>query len=130
MSTLSDRQHAFTHALADLFTWMKDQGYEWSLGDAWRSTDTLNCSHCGHELTYQGLLVYNGRSKTAKSAHLDRCALDVILWINGKPSNVGEDYRHLGEYWESLGGTWGGRFSVPKEQYASRVGWDPGHVEM
>lgn len=130
MSTLTDRQHAFTAALADHFAWMKDQGYEWSLGDAWRSTDTLICNHCGHEVTYQGLLVYNQRSKVKASTHNDRCAIDLILWVNGAPSNVGEDYRHLGEHWESLGGRWGGRYGVPLESYPQRIGWDPGHLEM
>lgn len=121
MSTLSDRQHAFSHALTDLFTWMKDQGYEWSLGDAWRSTDSLTCNHCGHEVTYQGLLVYNKRSKVTKSAHTDRCAMDLILWVNGTPSNLGSDYKPLGDKWIELGGTWGGNFKgFP----------DYGHFEM
>lgn len=121
MSVLTDRQHAFSHALADLFGWMKAQGYEWTLGDAWRSTDPLACSHCGHEVTYQGLLLYNHRSTVSKSTHNDRCALDIILWVNGAPSNTGSDYAAMGAKWVELGGRWGGSFkSFP----------DYGHVEM
>ena len=128
--SLSDRQHAFSHAIAELLYWMKQRGYQWSMRDCWRSTDTLACSHCGNELTYQGLLVYNKRSKTLKSAHTDGCALDLILWQNGQPVYDGDAYRPLGEYWEGLGGTWGGRFGLTKDAYGSKVGWDAGHFEL
>lgn len=110
MTPLVERQHAFAHALADLFQWMVVQGYEWSLGDAWRSTDELNCPKCGTAVTYQGLLKYNGRSKVRYSTHNDRCALDIVLWKDGEITYKGEDYKKIGEYWESIGGRWGGHF--------------------
>ncbi|EJY8354924.1 M15 family metallopeptidase, partial [Cronobacter sakazakii] len=34
------------------------------------------------------------------------------LFINGKYATRTEDYLPLGEYWESLGGSWGGRFKT------------------
>lgn len=116
--------------IGKLFTWMTDQGYTWVLGDAWRSTDKLSCAHCGREHSYQELLVYNKRSKTVKSKHCDRCAIDLIIFKDGKPQWTGDIYRAVGEYWESLGGRWGGRFGVTPDKYIDAVGWDPGHFEL
>lgn len=127
--TLSERQRRFSHLLADQFAWMKAQGMEWTLGDAWRSTDVLMCPDCGGDVTYQELLVYNGRSKVRKSEHNNRCAIDLILFVDGKPSLRGQDYRAMGEHWESLGGRWGGRFGLEPHEYETAVGWDPGHLE-
>lgn len=116
--------------LADHFAWMKTNGLVWTLGDAWRSTDELLCPHCATGVTYQELLRANGRSKVRTSTHNDRCAIDLIFWVDGRLSNHGEHYRAAGEHWESLGGRWGGRFGVDPSDYAVKVGWDPGHLEL
>ena len=128
--SLSARQQRFAHMLADQFAWMKAQGLTWTLGDAWRSTDELACPHCSTGVTYQELLRANGRSKVHVSTHNNRCAQDVIVWVDGHPSNKGEQYREMGEHWEKLGGRWGGRFGVEPADYAVKVGWDPGHLEV
>lgn len=128
--SLSERQQRFSHMLADQFAWMKAQGLLWTLGDAWRSTDELLCPHCATGVSYQELLKANGRSKVLVSRHNERCAIDLILWVNGKPSNLGEHYRAMGEHWEQLGGRWGGRFGVDPADYKVKVGWDPGHMEI
>ncbi|RAP72898.1 D-alanyl-D-alanine carboxypeptidase family protein [Candidatus Erwinia dacicola] len=36
--------------------------------------------------------------------------MDFNLFINGQYQTDSAAYLPLGEYWESLGGTWGGRF--------------------
>lgn len=126
----SDHQQEFSRTLALFLYWMTMEGYTWTMGDCWRSTDRLNCPHCGKEVTYQGLLVYNKRSKTLQSAHTERRAIDLIVWKDGTPCWDGAVYRPIGEKWEALGGKWGGRFGVPKDEYATRVGWDPGHFEL
>ena len=61
-----------------------------------------------------------GKSKTFNSKHLDSLALDVVLFRNGQPvwDSDDKDLVKLGEFWESLGGTWGGRW-----------GWDGCHFE-
>lgn len=69
------------------------------------------------------------RSKTLKGKHLDKLAADYTLFIAGKYIKNKEKYRPLGEYWESLGGRWGGRFGVKPQDYAVSVGWDSGHFE-
>lgn len=129
MTPLRDRQETFARTLAVFFPWMLEQGYHWTLGDAWRSTDELLCSHCGTPVTYQELLRYNGRSKTLQSKHTDRLAIDINLFINDKLASP-EDYRPLGEKWEQLGGRWGGRFSVDPKDYATKIGFDPPHFEL
>lgn len=125
-----EKQFQFTKMLGELFTWMTEQGYTWVLGDAWRSTDKLQCAHCGREHSYQELLVYNGRSKTLRSKHCDRCAVDITLFINGKPQWTGEPYRKIGEKWESMSGRWGGRFGITPDKYDLHVGFDPSHFEL
>ncbi|ELR1854532.1 M15 family metallopeptidase, partial [Escherichia coli O22:H8] len=54
-------------------------------------------------------------AKTGKgirnSLHTLRLAVDFNLFINGEYQTDTDAYRPLGEYWESIGGTWGGRFS-------------------
>ena len=47
-------------------------------------------------------------SKTSK--HHDRLAVDLNLFKDGKYLTDTEDYRCLGEYWQRLGGIWGGEF--------------------
>ncbi len=128
MTPLRDRQETFARTLAVFFAWMLEQGYHWSLGDAWRSTDELLCSHCGTPVTYQDLLVSNGRSKVRASAHTERRAIDLILWVDGKLA-VPDQYRPLAEKWELLGGRAGFRFGIDPKDYATKAGWDAGHFE-
>jgi hypothetical protein len=50
-----------------------------------------------------------------KSQHQKWLAMDFVI-VDEQGNCVWEDvpeYRVLGEYWESLGGTWGGRWSSP-----------------
>ena len=118
---MMDQQIAFAKTLGFFLHWMAENGYDWTMGDAWRSTDELACSHCGRMVTYQGLLVYNKRSKTQQSLHTQRRAVDIILVKDGQPVWDGEAYTPLGEKWELLGGKWGGHFkSFP----------DYGHFEL
>lgn len=68
-------------------------GYELSFGHA------LRCPDC--------------KVGSKHSLHRSRLAVDFNLFKNGKYLEDTESYRPLGEYWESLGGSWGGRFSSP-----------------
>ncbi len=46
-----------------------------------------------------------------KSAHKQKLAIDLNLFKGGKFLGATEDHRPLGEWWESQGGAWGGRFN-------------------
>lgn len=45
-----------------------------------------------------------------KSTHKAALAVDLNLYKNGQYLRSTESHRPLGEYWESLGGSWGGRW--------------------
>lgn len=115
-----EKQFQFSKMIGQLFNWMAEKEYHWTLGDAWRSTDKLQCAHCGWEHSYQELLVYNHRSQTLNSKHLDRLAVDIILFTPTKALAPAEDYLPLAEKWESLGGIAGYRFKFR----------DAGHFEL
>ena len=123
------KQFQFAKMTGYFFAWMADQGYDWSYGRAWESSDKLQCPHCGREHSQQEILVYNKRSKTLASKHLDRLAIDINLFEEGKLAPA-EAYRPLAEKWESLGGIAGFRFGVKKDEYDSKAGWDCGHFEL
>ncbi len=49
------------------------------------------------------------------SLHRDSLAIDLpLVWDDGS-YGTWDDYLPLGEYWESLGGSWGGRFNAGKD---------------
>ena len=87
--TLRQKQSKFTLMVGKLIIWAYKNGYELSFGDAYVSTRT------GH---------------IRASLHYDRLAIDLNVFKDGEYLQVGEEFTILGEYWESIGGTWGGRF--------------------
>jgi len=122
---ISDKQRTFAVRVGSLLTFCNREEIPVRFGDAFRSTDRLKCSHCDELVSYQELLFYNGRSKVKSGNHNLRLAIDLIF--DGENKDV--DCRKAGEYWESIGGGWGGRFGVKSEEFASKIGWDPGHFE-
>ena len=96
--TLGEKQRRFTRMLANLIKWAYDHGYELTVGDAYR--DPRLHGAVGVKLGY-------GRSY---SNHKIRLAMDFNLFKDGQFLQDTEDHRPLGEFWESLGGSWGGRF--------------------
>ena len=46
----------------------------------------------------------------SRSAHKLKLAIDLNLFKDGRFLSATEDHTPLGEWWESQGGTWGGRF--------------------
>lgn len=83
--------------VADLIVWAYDHGYELTFGEAWRTPEMA------------ALYAKQGKG-ISRSLHMDRLAIDLNLFKDGKFLTDTEDHRPLGEYWESIGGTWGGRF--------------------
>ena len=97
--TLGQKQRRFAHMVADLIVFAYENGYEVTLGDAYR--DPRLHGHVGEKKGYS----------SANSLHKDRLAIDLNLFKNGKFLTASEDHKMLGQYWESLGGSWGGRFN-------------------
>lgn len=88
--TLGQKQRRFSRMIAELILWAYDQGYEVTLGHA------LRCEKC--------------RTGKVNSLHKIKLAVDLNLFKDGHYLTTTEDHEPLGEYWESMGGAWGGRF--------------------
>ncbi|EFG3452646.1 M15 family metallopeptidase [Escherichia coli] len=95
--TLSEKQQLFTVMIGNLIHWAEEKGYRLTFGEAYRTPE-------------QAALNAKKGSGISNSLHTQRLAVDFNLFINGQYMTRTEDYRPLGEYWESIGGSWGGRF--------------------
>ena len=95
--TLSEKQQLFVSLIAQLIMWANDKGYRLTFGEAYRTPE-------------QAKLNTKSGAGIANSLHTQRLAVDFNLFVNGEYKTKTEDYLPLGEYWESLGGSWGGRF--------------------
>ena len=73
--------------VALLIQFAYEQGYEITFGDAWADG--------GHK---------DG------SFHYKRLAIDLNLFRDGRYLTSTESHRPLGEFWELIGGSWGGRW--------------------
>lgn len=97
--TLGQKQRRFTRMIGLLIEFAYQQGYELTFGDAYR--DTRVHGDVGVKKSYS----------SANSVHKSRLAVDFNLFKNGVYLTSTEDHQELGEFWESIGGTWGGRFN-------------------
>lgn len=101
--SLRERQSAFAKALALLILYAYQLGFEVTKEEG-TATPCPKCGHYGHK---EG------------SFHGKKLAEDLNLFKDGKYLDKTEDHRPLGEFWESLGGTWGGRFPDPDGNHYS-----------
>ena len=83
--TLREQQSKFALMVAKLILWAFDNGYEIALGDAYAKV--------GH---------------ISGSFHYQRLAIDLNLFKDGHYLTGTTEYKPLGIYWKSLGGSWGG----------------------
>lgn len=105
--SLGQKQRMFTLMVSELIQYAYDSGFEITLGDAYR--DPRVHGAVGVKKSYS----------SANSVHKERLAIDLNLFKNGKYLTATKDHRQLGEFWESLGGSWGGRFSNPDGNHYS-----------
>jgi hypothetical protein len=96
--TLRERQSKFTSMIPGLINQALELGFEVTLGDAYR--DPRLHGTFGEAKGYGA----------ARSYHKLRLAIDLNLFKEGQYLEGTEAHRQLGEWWESQGGTWGGRF--------------------
>jgi hypothetical protein len=85
--TLRQKQSKFVEMVARLIDFAYGHGYELTFGDAYATN--------GH---------------MPQSNHYIRLAIDLNLFQDGIFLTSTEAHKPLGEYWESIGGAWGGRF--------------------
>lgn len=98
--TLGEKQRTFLPMVVKLIEWAYANGYELTLGDGYRDPRMFGIQ--GDKKA--------GSYSAAYSCHKLRLAVDLNLFKDGKYLTATEDYTPLGEFWESLGGAWGGRF--------------------
>ncbi|ECK7389106.1 M15 family metallopeptidase [Salmonella enterica subsp. enterica] len=104
--TLSEKQSLFTVMIGKLILFADQHGLRLTFGEAYRTPE-------------QAVLNAKKGSGIKNSLHTQRLAVDFNLFINGQYKTDSRDYLPLGEYWESLGGAWGGRFSKPDGNHFS-----------
>jgi hypothetical protein len=97
--SLSEKQKAFAAMVPRLIDHAIDLGYAVTLGDAYRDPRVFGV--VGEKKGY-GL---------PTSKHKSRLAIDLNLFKGTTFLQSTEDHRPLGEWWESQGGIWGGRFN-------------------
>lgn len=104
--TLSEKQRKFTTMIGRLIEWCDVHGYELTFGEAYRTPE-------------QAQLNAKSGKGIANSLHTQRLAVDFNLFVNGQYQTDSAAYKPLGEFWESIGGAWGGRFSKPDGNHFS-----------
>lgn len=96
--TLREKQTKFAKMVARLIDKAFELGYEITLGDCYRDPRVFGSP--GESRGYGH----------PRSCHKLRLAIDVNLFKDGVFLNDTKSHKELGEWWESIGGTWGGRF--------------------
>lgn len=86
--TLGEKQREFTFMIGLLIARAYELGFELTFGDAYAKD--------GHR---------DG------SLHYSRLAVDFNLFKDGVYLTETSDHLPLGEFWEAIGGSWGGRFN-------------------
>lgn len=121
--TLGDAQRQFTPMVARLILWAYDNGYQLTFGEAYRSDEQAEIHALGFNKRSRAAFVLrpefpelaskienNSGNGVRNSLHCDRLAVDFNLFRDGVLLTKTEDFKPLGEIWETMGGTWGGRF--------------------
>jgi hypothetical protein len=99
MKTVNQKQFLFAALLPKLINKALDMSCTVSLRELWRTKEQAE--------------IYAAQGKGIKnSLHCKGLAIDLILFKHGTPLWSNEDYRELGEFWESLHPLccWGGHF--------------------
>ena len=99
MISLGQKQQEFTLMIARLIVFAYEHGCRLTFGDAYRDP------------RLHGAVGVKQGYGAASSCHKLRLAVDFNLFKDGQYMTASDDYKLLGEYWESIGGTWGGRFN-------------------
>ena len=100
--TLGQKQEIFTSNVAKLIMFAEANGLKCRARELQRTIEQ------------QEIYLKNGKSKTAKSNHLNSCAIDIYFFKNGKMLENKNEMQFLGDYWESLHqeNTWGGNYKL------------------
>ena len=95
---LSQYQRIFSLNVAKLILFAYDNGIELTFGEAYRTRE--------QQLIY----LQSGKSKTMRSKHLKRLAVDFNFFVSGELTYNWDIVKIVGDYWETLHpkNSWGG----------------------
>lgn len=88
--SMVDEQFAFIQDVAKLIQYAASKGLKVTAGEMFRTAEQ------------QAIYVKTGRSKTMKSKHLDRLAVDLNFFKDGKLNYECKEVVDTGLYWEAL----------------------------
>lgn len=115
--SLSKEQIKFTKDIASLIAYADVLGIGLTFGEAYRTQSQVYLNFFGYKIVKGGLLgikLVKSRklSKTLKSYHTKRLAVDFNFFIKGKLTYKKEELQDLGNFWEGLDpkNKWGGNF--------------------
>lgn len=124
--TLGEKQRLFVRLYSQWLSWALENGYEFTEGESFRSDEQSEINAIGQDgreavaRLVQGAfprlaitLRNNGKNNGIRfSAHGNKLAKDMNLFIKGVYQTSTEAWKPLGEKWESLHPLcrWGGRF--------------------
>jgi hypothetical protein len=97
--------------VSKLIQWSYEAGYELTFGEAYRTPE-------------QAALNAKKGSGISNSLHIQRLAVDLNLFKDGQYLTDSKLYTPLGEYWESIGGSWGGRFKTNPDGNHFSLEWN------
>lgn len=106
VESLSVKQRRFAKMFYMLQGWLFKAGYEFTWGETKRGKEQAEANAAS------GAGISN-------SLHLIGLAADINLFDKGVYQTDSKAYEPLGIYWESIGGSWGGRFKRPDGNHFS-----------
>jgi hypothetical protein len=110
--SLGEMQRKFVLMVAQLIAWAYKNGrYELTFGEAYRTPE-------------QAAINAKTGAGIADSLHCDRLAVDFNLFKDGVYQTDTSAYEPLGVFWESIGGSWGGRFVLRPDGNHFSLAWD------
>ena len=119
--SLRKQQSEFAEAIGKLIKYIYSFGYEVTFGDFQARNVNSLIDYLESTRPYlpdNMLLHLDNYINTLKkmrhskhSRHYERLAADLNLFKDGWYLTTTEDHKIFGEYWESIGGTWGGRWN-------------------
>lgn len=98
--SLSEKQIKFAAMVGKLLSHAAEQGIPAKVGTWYRSPEV------------QAALLKRKATQLSHSKHQDGLAVDLCIIRGGQLPNDDPGYDNLGAFWESIGGTWGGRWKT------------------
>ena len=104
--TFLEAQQRFMQMLGKLIDWCYLNGYQLTAGEAYRTPEQAEWNEA------HGKGIKN-------TLHTQRLAIDLHLFKGRQYLTEVEDVLPMGEFWETMGGSWGGRFDKPDTDHFS-----------